>query len=560
MPDIIEALPNELIIAICKSFGDDLASMNAFSVTNKRFHAVASEILYSFIASNTYILCWACETGNVHMVKKLLEFGLNPNLPAIGYEDEARRSRPAHPDVDITNPRNILGPVYGHVSWTEVPKFATEVSLARLATLHPSASGRDIVSFVQLSEMLYWFPLHCAAMAGSVEIIKLLVKFGAHIDPPSKSLCYCCPQTEYGFAARTNWTPLHTAICSLNEAAANSLLDLGASPIVEYSPAYNKPATALHWAALGGYVSIMRRILERKSGEISVDVPDHLGFTPLMWAMGTKNSVQTMECLLAHGADVEARTTTPSYYGREYQPTALLQACANGWHEDALFLVKSGARIDGGDSSALEMSLVLLGGLRSKKQNEYYGARETQRLSLQNTLEGKRPVLPPWPGITDLSEDSNYDGMIGFTQYLIHHGANIHGSANDKYPPLMRACAADLLPVVETLVSSGSDVNQEDALGGFPLVAAIIDWDRCVLGPSRKQHLDLYGTVDYLLKHGANPNKTNASGITALRAACAATKSTPDRLRVVKLLVDRGADIDLDVPNMDGMYLNRYVI
>ncbi|XXH05401.1 hypothetical protein Hte_011827 [Hypoxylon texense] len=138
--------------------------------------------------------------------------------------------------------------------------------------------------------------------------------------------------------------------------------------------------------------------------------------------------------------------------------------------------------------------------------------------------------------------------MIELIKCLIRRGANIRGSSNTKHSLLIRAAAARVFPVVDLLLSSGSQADQEDADGLFPLLAAIIglrDGYGNALEARWKLYSKVYDTVECLLKHGANAGKVNACGQTALMALCCQLENMPDQLEIIKLLVSYGADINL---------------
>ncbi len=92
-------------------------------------------------------------------------------------------------------------------------------------------------------------------------------------------------------------------------------------------------------------------------------------------------------------------------------------------------------------------------------------------------------------------------------------------------PPLQVAAQKGSLALVKLLVENGAPVNQADAEGFTALI---------VTEP------DAHGVAKYLIEHGANVNAKNKYGDTALLNASALV---PPSVRVVKLLVDGGADL-----------------
>ncbi|KAI6084907.1 ankyrin [Hypoxylon rubiginosum] len=528
---------------------------------------IANPILYSFaVANHPNLLTWACEFGEVGVVKKLLAAGVNPNIPAAGvYLGRSHRMegytswRIKHwpHDERKTAALSVLDNIYRYdapeLSYPSYPRKVGEI-LEFQPNMHEPNMHENIVLYPKDHYGYYWFPLHGAAMAGSLEIVKLLVDAGAHLDAPSRGLSDCRGAKWLSPSQQTLWTPLHTALSFRNEATANLLLNLGASPNVEYTPPTVRQSTALHWAAVGGCLSTIRLLLgsESKNRGISVDVQDWEGFTPLMWALGTTKSTETMKCLLDYGANMEVRCIPNRYEG---EATAILHACDNGWYRDVDFLMKAGAKVDYSDLSALERCLATLGGLPERRQETY------RLVQLESNEEYKRRAIEyphcqyiyRRPLFADVSMKGNFSGMLRVTQELIRRGANIHGSRNAGHSPLVRACAARLVPIVETLIAAGSPVDQEDARGMTPLLAAVVGLDgRFLQEPQLEATLKLYSrdyeTIECLLRHRADPNKAIASGQTALVSACKLMAGKRRQLKIVQLLVQYGADIDLRSP------------
>lgn len=545
----LKSLPNELVIKICENF-DDALTLHAVSATSRWLYYIANPILYSLAAEKyPHLLFCACEAGEVGIVKKLLAVGLNPNLPTMGRWSERSDCCPDGSGDAMTSTLNVLT-VYDHIIGGDKHQVSGDMSRLEASEFDPTIHS-NINVYLSQFKGCYWFPLHCAAMAGSIELVKLLVDSGAYIDPPSRGLCGC-NRTAHRPETTVYWTPLHTALCSGNEATANLLLELGASPNVEYRRPDFRPSTALHWAALGGYLSTIQLLLGRGHGNcrIAVDVRDHEGSTPLMWSLGTTKSLQTMKCLLAHGADVEAKSIHDGFIARR-KGTAVLQACARGWYRDADFLVKTGAAIEGNRyASALDRCLAALGGSPSTTQ-EFYSNESNQ----MGTVHPKLGRLPPRPGPIDFSEEANFEEMVELIKNLIRYDDSIYRYWRTQRSPLVRASAARLFSVADILLSSGSQANQEDRDGRFPLLAAIVGWnpitgsDQDFVEPAPESYLKpyskVYETVDCLLKRGAKPNQKNGFSQTALMALCCPSVNVPGKLEIMKLMISYGADINL---------------
>ncbi|KAI0837065.1 ankyrin [Hypoxylon sp. FL0890] len=525
----LQGLPTEILLEIVE-YLDSISDLRSLSATSRRFHYVSNPVLYSLAAKKCpNLLCWACGAGLLGVVEKLLVAGSSPNLPAVipTYYETPTFYRYSCPSKNTTSDSiYALVRFYGH-GYEGYHPFQADV--------YDSSLHSDVEEY-SIPDTKYWFPLHAASTSGSIEIVRLLVDFGACLDPPSRGLCHCTPD---GRGDRSHepphiyWTPLHTALCCGNENIANLLLAFGASSNVELR---HRQSSALHWAARGSRLSTARLLLEGGCNT-PVDVQDLDGATPLMWALGTERSEQMMEYLLQHGANINAQLTSTEHQ----KPTALMQACYNGWYKDAIFLVNAGAMIHPVSRiwpSALDECFSLSGAAQLLDMS----MRRCIWLDRYMECDLKLGQLTEQPCPNDANEDVNFADMVELVKKLIHSGANIHGSRAAVQPPLICASAACSVPLVELLLASGSNVNQEDDLGFFPLLAVVdnigVHW----------ADGSVFHTVECLLKHGANPNKTNKFGQTALMEVCCKFGRSTNQLEMVKLLVNYGADKNLRAP------------
>ncbi|KAI1653011.1 ankyrin [Daldinia decipiens] len=542
----ITSLPNELLVEISRHL-NRTADLSSLSATSRRFHFVVNPILYSFAAVNyPDILSWACEAGKIEIVKKLLKARQSPNVLTSNSRDLFLEDLMGIEWIrDMTDTRAVLSSIISRKQRvverrsrhnTDPPTYNKN--------LRTRKRTRRVRKYLRLALRNFWFPLHSAAIAGSTELVKLLVDYGALLDVPAHAIYNCQPRyhrkeikSEFYY-----WTPLHTALCCGNEAVANMLISLGASTNVEIN---KRKSSALHWAARGGYLSTIRLLLEGEQ-KVPVDIQDTDGATPLMWALGTPHSIPIMKCLLRCGANMEARTNRRCS-GFNGQPTALLRAIRCCWYEEAFFLINSGANIHPPTDdlpSALDQCLISLRGIASEATAEklFYlwpdmDDRKHKQFCRRFGLERDLGILSKHTDFNDIYDEEVHSGMVELAKKLICMGANVHGSPGTRYAPLVRASGAHLATVVDLLIKYGAQVNQEDGDGLFPLLAAVLTTD--TISPK-----SCFDTVECLLKNGANPNKITWHNRTVIMAICSSSSQSPNDLEIIKLLVEYGADIN----------------
>jgi ankyrin repeat protein len=294
-------------------------------------------------------------------------------------------------------------------------------------------------------------------------------------------------------------------------------------------------ATALHWAA---YLDDAETTALLIRAGAKVDAPNNYGVTPLALAAGNGNPA-VIDQLLKGGAN-------PNGVVRAGE-TPLMLAARAGSAAAATVLLGAGARVD---------------------------AKETwnaQTALMWAAAAGHAPVV----------------------QVLIDHRADIHARSNSGATALLFAARRGDLAAVRALVAAGADVNTKRPDGATPLLVAVING-----------HEDL---VDFLLEKEADPNVEGGSTqltVQGVRARPMELKhrritnserdsegvaagnifGTPlhaavhvanwhisdqfivvnlDRLRVIKALLARGADVNrrlsMEEPRWSGARYRRHL-
>jgi ankyrin repeat protein len=307
--------------------------------------------------------------------------------------------------------------------------------------------------------------------------------------------------------------------------------------------------------------------LLKEHGDVNAAQGD--GATPLHWAV-YRDDAETTALLIRAGAKV----STPNNYGI----TSLVLASKNGNAAIIEQLLKAGADPN---TAAPNNETPLM-----------FAARAGRVDAVNTLLRGGANVNEKegWNGQTALMW-ATAAGHRPVVQALLDHGADFHARSNSGSTALLFAARHGSIDTVRALVAAGAEVNETRPDGATPLLVALING-----------HADL---VDFLLDKGANPNAEG--GVTELTVT--GTRAKPvsikyrrlgyskrdsegvfrdniwgkplqaavhvanwqisdqfiavqiDRLRVIKSLLDHGADVNgrnsMEEPRWSGARYRR---
>ena len=258
--------------------------------------------------------------------------------------------------------------------------------------------------------------------------------------------------------------------------------------------------TALHWAAQWDHAEIAGLLIDAGA---DVNASDQYDVTPLTLAC-TNASAGMVARLLTAGANPNSVQATGE--------TALMTCARSGVWDAVDLLVTRGADVNADES--------------------FHG---------QTAL-----MWAAWEGHTEV------------VRGLLAHGADVDARTTTGYTALLLAAREGFRATTQVLLDAGADVDAAAEDGTTALVVATI-----------RRHT---GFVEFLLAHGADPNL--GPGFTPLHWAAGEwdTELTdlsngvaegnqwsvfgglhpPDRLRVVKLLLDHGADPNIQTDRTPG--------
>jgi ankyrin repeat protein len=359
--------------------------------------------------------------------------------------------------------------------------------------------------------------LQSAAAEGRVPIVKVLLDYGADVNPALP------------------WA------ASRGQAEALGLM-------MGKRPSQDAVKKALLAAAGSGQTRIVETLLDR-----GVDVnANHEGDTPLMSAAEDKHP-ETVRLLLSRGAEVNLKRAKTGW-------TALHSAAheESGHNRDpegeiVRLLLDRGAEVNARskyvnsagdwtplmlaiDSKRPKVALLLIeAGADVNAQSEYYFLSRASTTAIM--LAARKGLSEIVPALLAKGAEVNARNSVGATnlivaagqnsaiaQTLLANGAEVNATSDAGRTALMEA-AGGASSILQALLGKGAVVNARDKDGETALMGAA--W------------MDAIENVRVLLANGAQVNAARKDGWTALMLA-----AHQGWARTVRLLVDRGADVN----------------
>ena len=280
--------------------------------------------------------------------------------------------------------------------------------------------------------------LHLAAEAGQLQIMELLLRAGADVEPT----------TRIG-----HYTPLHLASLTGQVDAVRLLLDAGANPAVT---ATTSGATPLHLAAkaLGGEGAV-RALLEHKA---PANAGEYVaGQTPLMFAAAYGRGEAIRE-LLKHGADPRIRTEIVDVLKRMVVDNAAQERL-----REALAKRRSSSSVDVADRPLAPSDIQAAIGA----QREFLDSTD----EIEELLNGFTPddlasVVPAWTTPSGYQSDERI-----VRRPLMETLVGVTGGMT----ALTHAAREGHIDAVNALLDGGAEIDQVSADGSTALVTALLN-------------------------------------------------------------------------------------
>ncbi len=361
--------------------------------------------------------------------------------------------------------------------------------------------------------------LHWAVRWDDLETAEMLIRAGANVSA----------------ANRAGATPMQLAALNGNAAMVDRLIKAGADANMPQTPYGDTP---LMLASRTGRTDAITVLLDHGA---QVNTKETWGgTTALMWAVSERHSA-AVKLLLDHGADVNARSNfVPEANGRGFEgrtPVApqarqAAEEFASGWLTPLMFAAREG------------------------------------------DVESARFLVAAGADVNAIAGDGKdalglaiFNGNYELASFLVDNKSRVNQADTQGFTPLFWAVdrrnmetapnfpwrvTADPLPLIKKLLDAGADPNA--LINNTPRARMRAGSPRIVFATAlmRAAFSGDLELVRLLLAKGADPAVVSRDNETVLEAAAALGfiqgyskgRSAAERLDVIKLLVDLGADVN----------------
>ena len=334
--------------------------------------------------------------------------------------------------------------------------------------------------------------LYLAALNGREEIVEFLIEYGVNVNIMLTGHRHDCA--------------LHAAIVSGHVSVVRLLVEKGAD--VNAVDIRHNGRTCLMWAAKCKHLEVMSFLIEHGAG---VNAADNHGCTPLMFAIDCQQW-EIVPCLIEHGARVSAVDNS----GR----TPLKLAAYHGHLKTVMLLISHGARVN----------IVDRNGHTPLMQAAVCKHWEIVTLLIQHSANTGRTLFY-----------AVEMGRFDIIETLVLKGANVNVQDDNSVTPLMKAVEKGDFDTVAFLIGHGADVNLKDSGG------------RTALHFVWRGKADIVKIVELLVTNNANIDEEDSRKQTPLQTVLQTAISFHIYSSVPCILVEHGADVTRLSPSEGGM-------
>ena len=366
-------------------------------------------------------LWWAAKTGQTEIIKTLIRHGAEPDLRNVGVEAILVALLGAHFDTlkFLLSVEAVRTGTDGPLLLCRAIFYGSDVAAVKWLLSHGVVLEREPKPARD--------PLLIAASNGKVEIVRLLIKYGAKIDLPH----------EHG--------------------------------------------AALFWASKKGHISVVGLLLERGVDVNRVSRIPHGSKRTALTEASNGGHLDVVKLLLRHGADINWPNPEND------SPGPLYTASSRGHTDVVRLLIKSGAEVNGGDLDSRRNFRPLTAAVQSNHANIARLLLENGASPNANTFNALL-YHATWNGSSEIVEllleygaDPNYLGQTGWTplwlasrgghtevvRLLLDNGADPNQSTMNS-ESLFRASERGHILIVKLLLERGADKSRASRMRSPP--------------------------------------------------------------------------------------------
>lgn len=387
----------------------------------------------------------AAKTGNLKLVKQLLNKGANPNARGIGYTNHDENGEVKNSDQKWT--ALMISAYNNHLN---VMKLLIE-------------KGANITAYNTIG----YTALHYACQSNHSEAAKLLLEHNAADYDTAKvksgiplywALSYeneILSNLLIDKEENLNYESIETGRTNLINAFYNKLPNVGITMIQKganintLSIKYNE--SALMWAANHNNVAAVQLLLDKNA---NVNVENKSYYTALAFAAGNdSDDLRIPQMLITHGAIINP----VNQKGR----TALIEAASHNNIKIVQYLLSKGA-----DPNQQAKNFGYISPLREAVFSCNF---PMTKLLVEN---GANVNILTDNGSSILLEAVWNEKNIEIVKYLIAKGALVNKANDDGETPLLKSIAYNDPKMIKLLMENGADINITDGYGRTAITLA----------------------------------------------------------------------------------------